>query len=332
MREPAPLPLHLHLAQRPFTLEQARAAKVSRGRTRSPDLWTPSRGIRVPRDAVFSLLDRCRPHTAVTDSGVISHLTAARIHGLYLPSWCEGERPIDLSRPKGASAPLRKHVVGHRLDLGPSDVVVMGGVPVTSLPRTFLDLAPLLGLDALVAIGDQIVCEHDRHFGQRKLARVPLEALNTYIAAHRGGRGLKKLRQAMDLVRVGVDSPRETRLRLIIVRSGLPDFEPNLTLLDAAGCPVVCPDLVCKEYKTCAEYDGDHHFSAEQQAKDHDRDFITESLGWHQVKINKEDLRMGEAVVVTKIARMLVRGGWADPQNLAGRSLRGVLGVRKDFH
>ena len=132
-------------------------------------------------------------------------------------------------------------------------------------------------------------------------------------------------------MRVGVDSPKETELRLLIHRSPLPGFLPNVVIRDADGTEMVGPDLACEEYRTCVEYDGGHHTTAEQIAKDHDRNFITESLGWHQAVVNKADLRLGDAVVLAKIARKLVQGGWPDPDNLAGRSLRGLLDTRKDF-
>lgn len=339
MRKPTPLPATF--AQRPFTLKEAQAAHITTGRARSSDLVTPSRGIRIPsgslangppaQDPLVRLLDRCRPYTEVTNSSVVSHITAAKIHGLYLPQWCENVQALDLSRPRGMPEPRRRRVSGHRMALEQTDIDVIGGVPVTSVPRTLLDLSPLLTLDQLVAIADQIVCEHKHPFGQQKFAMVKLDALNAYIAAHQGLHGLRRLRAAMKLARVGVDSPPETRLRLIIVRSDLPVFEPGIELSDSAGRPLVSPDLACEEYKTCIEYDGRHHFTPEQQGKDHDRDFITKSLGWHQVVINKEDVFGGDRVVVTKVARMLLLGGWADPNNLAGRSLRGRLGVRKDF-
>lgn len=329
MRRLEPLPEHL--AQRPFTVAEARRAGVTAARTRARDLWTPSREIRLPRTVTFELLESCRAHTAVTRGGFVSHITAAKLHRLYLPNRFDDVATLDLARPKGDPEPRRREVTGRRLLLEPSDIVSIAGVPLTSVQRTLIDIAPLLSLDELVVIGDQIVCEHDRNFGPPKVAMVKLAVLNAYIAQHAGSRGMPRLRAAMELVRVGADSPPETRLRLIIARSPLPDFAPNLEIHDAKGKARVAPDLACKEYKTCAEYDGLHHFSAEQQAKDHDRDFITQALGWHQVLINNDDMRGGERVVVTKIARMLVRGGWPDPQNLAGRSLRGALNTRKDF-
>ncbi|MFQ4148317.1 hypothetical protein AAGW05_06420 [Arthrobacter sp. LAPM80] len=262
---------------------------------------------------------------------MVSHITAAKVHGLYLPQRFNSIQTLDLSRAIGCPAPRRRHVTGHRLNLGPSDVVVSGGVPVTSFARTFLDIAPLLTVDELVVIGDQLVCSHRRNNGRIKVAMVELEDLQAYLAQHSGARGMRKLKVVMELVRVGVDSAPETRLRLVIHRSSLPDFETNFKIKDASGKPSVEPDLACPEYKTCAEYDGAHHASPEQQSRDRDRDFITQSLGWHQVVIFKDDLRGGGHIAVTKLARMLVQGGWPDPLNLAKRSLLGELNVRKDF-
>ena len=324
-------PLPLHLAMRPFTMVEARHAGISRGRSRRSDLWTPTRGIRVPREAPFSLLESCRAYAAVTSSGVVSHLSAATLHGLYLPRRLEQLPVLDVATPSGIRQPRRKDVKGHVLSLGPHDVVHIGGVPVTSLQRTLLDIAPLLTIDELVAIGDQIVCEHHRSFGWQQWPLVQLDVLKLYVAQHAGARGMRRLQAAMELVRVGSDSPRETMLRLIVARSALPGFAHNVAIRDAAGCGKVGPDLACEEYKTCIEYDGKHHFTPAQQAKDHDRDFVTKSLGWHQVLINNDDIRSGELAVVTKIARMLKFGGWPDPQNLAGRSLQGHLNTRRDF-
>lgn len=329
MTKPAPLPANL--AHRPFTLQQAKTQGISVSRSRASDLWTPSRGIRIPKSAVFNALENARPYTTLENTGVVSHFTAARIHGLYLPSWCRNDESLHITRPPDVAEPRRKRVHGHRMNLPDSDIVRILGVPVTNISRTLLDLAPLLSLDDLVTIVDQIVCEHHREYTAPTIALVRYKVLNAYIGAHHRMRGLRTLREAMGLSRVGADSPRETRLRLIIARSPLPEFKPNVEIQNAAGRSLVSPDLACEEYKTCVEYDGEHHTTAEQRSKDHDRDYITEFMAWHQVLINKEDMFAGDFVVVTKVARMLVRGGWTDPSNLAGRSLRGFLSTRKDF-
>lgn len=329
MRNPKELPLHLAL--RPFTLAQARQARLSERRIRAGDLSKPSRGVRVPQTVDCELLDHCRPYTQLTGNSVVSHITAAKIHGLFLPSRFKDGQLLDLTRPTGCASPRWRHVKGHRLDLDRHDIDEIGGIPVTSAARTFLDIAPLLSLDELVIIGDQLVCSHQRINGRTKIAMVELPILLSYLARHAGARGMSKLKAAMMLVKVGVDSPPETRLRLLITRAGLPEFATNYKIKDPAGKPLVEPDLACPEYKTCTEYDGAHHDSLEQQANDRDRDFITQSSGWHQVVLRKEDMRNGGLIAVTKLARMLVRGGWSDPKNLARQSLQGALGVRKDF-
>lgn len=326
-----PTPLPWQIGWRSFTVEEARSAGLSPKRVRAKDLASPGRGVRTPRQAPPNLLEDCRAFTTVVPNGVVSHATAARLHGLYLPPRLEGMPGLDLARRIGEPKPRRAGMRGHLLMFGAGDIVVVQGVPVTSVQRTLVDLAPLLGIDELVDMADQIVCEHHRSFGPPQEAMVPLPQLRAYVALHAGARGMRRLRAAMGLVRVGADSPPESRLRLIIMRSPLPEFETNVEILDEAGRGKVAPDLACKKYRTCAEYDGGHHFTPEQQSRDHDRDYLTAQLGWHQVPINKDDLRAGERVVVTKIARMLVLGGWPDPQGLAGRSLEGLLNTRKDL-
>lgn len=324
-------PLPRHLAGRPFTLDEAKRAGVSRKRMRGRDLLTPSRGLRFPVAAPLELIDRCRAHVAVTPGGIISHASAAVLQGLWLPWRLENLPNIDVTRPRGEKEVRRKGVNGHALRLDPWEVTTVAGIAVTTVERTLLDLAPQLGIDELVAIGDQIVCEHHRSFGRQVYPMLELGKLKSYLSGHAGARGMKRLRAAMELVRVGSDSPRETDLRLLIMRSPLPNFEHNIEIRDGGGRGRVPPDLACEEYKTCAEYDGLHHFTPKQQSSDHDRNFVTKSLGWHQVLINNDDMRAGEIVVVTKIARMLVAGGWPDPQNLAQRSFQGRLNTRSDF-
>ncbi|AIY01859.1 hypothetical protein ART_2260 [Arthrobacter sp. PAMC 25486] len=329
MRTPKPLPWPL--AQQAFTLDQAERAGLSRSRTRAPDLWTPSRSIRIPHQGLGDWRSICRANLSLIPDGIASHNTAASLHGLFLPSRLENHPLLQISRPMGQGRPQRNLLRGHELFLEDGDVVELAGMLVTSVQRTLLDIAPLLAVDEIVEIADQIVCAHAYSFKPPKFPMVSLGALHNYIERHTGMRGIRKVRAAMELVRVGSDSPRETQLRLLIERTPLPAFECNVEIKDPSGTGRVGPDLACKKYRTCAEYDGAHHFTAEQQGKDHDRDFVTKSLDWHQALINNHDMKNGGQVAITKIARMLVQGGWPDPHNLAGQSLRGKLSTRRDF-
>jgi hypothetical protein len=66
-------------------------------------------------------------------------------------------------------------------------------------------------------------------------------------------------RLAAAYVRERVDSPMETRLRMLIVLAGLPEPEVNLILRDELGAPIRRYDLLYRASRTAVEYDGRHH-------------------------------------------------------------------------
>ena len=309
MRLPRPLPAALR--GQPFTVEEAKALGVGRARLRASDLRIPSRSIRVPRNAPEQLVQSCRPYVDLLPGAVISHATAARLHGLVLPRRLEREPVLHLSRRPGQGMPRRRNVAGHRLDLKPQETDVIRGLPVTGIARTWLDLAAMLSLEELIVTGDQIVSEHRRNFGPPRQALVPLGELREFIAGKKQAAHIRKCRSALEHMRVGVDSPPETLLRLLLARDPeLPEFVPNVALCDDRGRPQVWTDLGCWEYRTCLEYDGAHHLTPEQQAKDHHRDLKTAELGWVQVKISKTDLAQGQRSVGAKVRRGLALAGW----------------------
>jgi hypothetical protein len=238
-------PLPRELAVRSFTIGEARYHGLAAGRAKAKDLHVPSRGIRVPTTREQSLLARARPYTQPGPPlDCVSFYSAAVIHRFKLPGTLpETSRPaaeqlLHLTR-RGSAAPRRKGIAGHRSWLAPADVVVLEGVPVTSIPRTLPDLAGTgsLGCDDMVVIVDDLVCEHTRD-QYPKVARIRLDELLLYAERQRSASGLPLLRKALGLARVGIDSPPESRLRLLFGRSDLPVFEPNFVLVDSMGSPL----------------------------------------------------------------------------------------------
>lgn len=300
-----------YLARRSFTFSEGLAAGATTSRMRAMDLTIPSREIRVPRGQQQSLLDRVRPYVSLCGNGYISHVTAAQLHGMPLPWFDDEIKTVHMSRPAGSRQSRRKHITGHSIRLYEGDVMYIDGVPVTTPARTFLDLAAILTLDDLIAVADFLVCEHHRHFQPPKLPIIPAEELRAYIAGKRNVPGLAKARNAVGLMRVGVDSPRETRLRLILQRAGLPEFTTNYEI---PGDPPVPPDLACEEYKTCAEYEGDVHKTSQKQLFDRNRDERTSARGWLQVKVYKADMERGDAYVVAMVKKALMQQGWSPTQ------------------
>ncbi|GAA1345237.1 hypothetical protein [Arthrobacter roseus] len=303
-------PLPNGLETSPFILEHAMSMGVSRDRLRAGDLRSPSRSVRVSVHSAFDLAASCSPYVQLLPGSVISHGTAGRLHKLVLPQEVDDEPRLHLARSPGQAVPRRKHIIGHRLALEQDEVVLVKGVRVTSIARTWLDLSSQLSLDELVVAGDQIVSEHQRNFGRRRTPKVSMEDLNAYIASKSATSGLSKARKALALMRLGVDSPPETRLRLILQRQGLPEFVPNTPIFDETGDPQIWTDLGCPAFRICIEYEGAHHLTTAQQSRDHERDYTTAQLGWIQVKINKDDMGSGENWVTAKVQRALKRRGW----------------------
>ncbi|MFH5878684.1 endonuclease domain-containing protein [Arthrobacter sp. NA-172] len=325
------------LSKHAFEVEAAVELGVPAKRLRARDLVCPSRGLRVPSGRVQSILDLARPHLSLHEGDFVSHVSSAEIHGVPLPPWAEF-RPDDggpvtavvepvpwgpksgphfrepgrflhLSRHRHLSLPRRKGVAGHRLKIRDGDLMELHGVVLTSVARTWVDLATMLPMDDLIVAGDAIVSEHARTFGPPRIAMVTLAELHEFVAKANGVHGVRKARLALERLRVGVDSPPETTLRLVLDDAGLPEFTPNFPVPDVLGKPV-WTDLGCPAYRTCLEYEGLHHLSPEQQALDAYRDQRISEAGWRQVKINKLDMKRGPDWVVARVSQALRKQGW----------------------
>jgi hypothetical protein len=114
---------------------------------------------------------------------VLSHRSAARLWGIR-PN---NRRDVDVTVPsRGAHRRpgIQPHSVRH---LDPCDVTTIDGIPVTTLPRTLLDLAEVAPKDHVV----KALTEAERQ------QIIDLTALNELLARSPGRRGLKPLREIL---------------------------------------------------------------------------------------------------------------------------------------
>ena len=129
-------------------------------------------------------------------------------------------------------------------------------------------------------MGDGLVC--------RKNPVASVDDLQAAVTDARRRPGAAKLRRALLEIRPRTDSARETRLRLLLVRSGLPEPEVNGAILDAAGRFIGFGDLLYRAERLLLEYDGDHRRDEGQFNRDVDRlDDIMET-GVRVIRVNKE--------------------------------------------
>lgn len=310
MRRPDPLPEIL--CHTGFTLQDADQFNVSRGRLENRQLMTPSRGIRLPRNEQLELAGRIRPYTRVTSKSAASHVTAALVWDLP-DVWDSSEADtIHISRPLGEAAIRREGVTGHRSRQFDGEVVCVGGIYLTSRERTWLDLAETVAIDGLVVLADHLVRIPRPEFEDRVHPYASIDSLREVVLRHPHKRGVRKARCALELCRVGADSPPETRLRLALVRGGLPAPAVNQPIRDASGKVLHFPDLSYEDYKVAVEYEGERHSDPGQVARDISRAEAAAAAGWAEVRISKRHMADGAQAAVAKVRAALLARGWND--------------------
>ncbi len=300
-----------HLRRRSFTTKSADHAGVPHCRTYAKDLIRVSRGILIPAGVSVQGVAALMAYTEANPTHVLSHGTAARLWGIPLPYRVQEDWRIHLANPSSSSwAPRRVNVVGHRLALATEEIFTLDGVRLTSPARTWLDLAACLSLNELVAAGDHLICSHGADFPVPRTAICSIDELVATLARHPGMRGMRNARAALSLVRVGVDSPPETMMRLALIEAGLPEPETNVVVNDEYGQAALWPDGAYRQYRFSLQYDGNHHDGRDQYQSDIRRLEITKRLGWEEIRISRDDLRGEHPQVVRKITAALRSRGW----------------------
>ncbi|WP_413319950.1 hypothetical protein AA0Z99_04780 [Agrococcus sp. 1P02AA] len=271
------------------------SAGLDRGYTaaelRSMAFTSPARGVRITAaigDDARALFEAVR--VLAVDDQFFSHTTAARIHGMPLPTRFETEATIHLASPTGRARMQRPGVIGHRLQ---SESLEIDGMRVETRSDAFIHLATMLTLEELVVVGDWLVSPNRR-------APLSIEELVDALRRYDGARGLHRARHALSLVRVGAESPRETLVRLLVVRS-LPEPTLQHRVLDASGAFIARLDLSWPSLKLGVEYDGEHHAEPRQRALDEARLEKLRAAGWRIITVTKEHLADGGVRLLAEI-------------------------------
>jgi hypothetical protein len=127
-----------------------------------------------------------------------------------------------------------------------ADLVEIGGALITTPLRTAYDCARLLPLVEGVVVADAL--GHSR--------QISAEGLESFVATHRGARGIRTADQVVDLMDDRSESPMETRLRVLLVLEGMPP-EPQFKIYDAKQI-VARADLAYPDHHVVVEYDCGH--------------------------------------------------------------------------
>lgn len=249
------------------------------------------RGIYARKNADLSLRDRAiAAWLASGRKGVVAGVAAAGLHGA---PWVDPTVPIELV---GVRIRSQTGLVPRSERISEDEIKRVSGLPVTTRVRTAFDLGrhldridALARLDALMWNQAFSIAEVDE-FGHR------------YPKA----RGLGRLRELLPLVDGGAESPRESRIRLLLLDAGFPQPKTQIPVLQGSY-PVAFLDMGWRDFMVAVEYDGDHHRKDRRQyVKDIARLRMLEALGWIVIRVIAEDKPRD---VIFRVEEALVRRG-----------------------
>lgn len=227
----------------------------------------------------------------------VSRLSAAALLGLPVPEHPFVHITVRRESERRYRPQIKAHVTRRR-----RRIIVVRGMRVSDPCETFIDCAGSLSFVDLVILGDALC----RKFKIRASAlRDACANTDAYYA------GLA--RSAAHFVRDGVDSPMETRLRLLIVLSGLPEPEVNIIQRWEDGSWRRRFDLCYQRIKLIVEYDGRQHAADSTQWRaDLTRREEFDDEGYRVVVVTAEGLFDNPHDTLRRIRRQLVLRGWGD--------------------
>lgn len=323
MRPPTPLPSQL--IGRVFTRAEAFALGIRDRRLGARDIERLGRGTYrhlpladqvaasgapsqtsspEPAEHAALLAALCRRSAAVR----VSHLSAAKLYRLRLPArWEQDSRVTLTAQGRTHQSDVDPLVVIHRMAAAPVRRRWIQGVPVTEPAELFVELARYLTRDELISLGDQLVRLPRPRLEGRSHPWCSIADLKEAVKLGKGRQGIARAREAVELVRVGADSPPETAMRLGIGRAGLP--EPELQIKRDPRDPYSAEgDAGYRDRRIVLQYEGEHHFSAEQQARDQRRNAEFAHAGWTVIQVNRVDLAENFSSMLARLEMLLGNG------------------------
>ncbi|KUH82343.1 MULTISPECIES: hypothetical protein [unclassified Mycobacterium] len=253
------------------------------------------RYVRLHRDVYaptgLTLTPRDRAYAAWLWSGRRAILVAHSAAAILGSQWIPEDAPVEIAHTR---RPATDGIVVRSDALADDEIEYLDGFACTTPERTAFDLGRRLPLDtAIIRIDALLNATWAKPAGVEAIAeRYP------------GARGIRSLRAALDLVDGGAESPQETRLRLLLVRAGLPRPVTQIPV-GRRRIDVGWPDCLVG-----VEYDGERHFTnPEDYAADIERLEFLASQRWSIVRVSSRQLRYEEDRIVARVKRARERAG-----------------------
>jgi very-short-patch-repair endonuclease len=232
---------------------------------------------------------------AMGPEAVVSHRSAAALWGIRPTS--RGRIEVTVPGPRRS----RTTVEVHHARLAGDEVTTERGIPVTTPPRTLLDLAAVLDARQV-----------ERAIDEAEFLRVTdptsLDALLKLHARRRGARALRQILAGKTIGATITRSELERRFLQFLDEAVLPRPRVNVRLHLATGW--IEADFVWTEQHLIAELDGHaSHATTAGFERDRARDRALQAAGWRVIRVTWRQLHGESAAVARDLERLLKARG-----------------------
>lgn len=219
---------------------------------------------------------------------VLSHRSAAALHGLRRFPHTEVTAPTHRTRPG---------IVVHTSILPFDEITVERGIPVTTVPRTLLDLAAVLPAHQV-----------HRAFGEAEMQRCTDHlSLVDMVDRYPGRRGLRTIKEILDTGPAYTRSDLEAYFLALARDADLPAPRVNSVVV-GFECDCVWPD-----HRVVVEVDGGAtHVTRAAFEQDRARDRTLQANGWRVIRATAHQLEH-ERESLFRDLRALLRFGPRKP-------------------
>jgi very-short-patch-repair endonuclease len=223
-----------------------------------------------------------------------SHYSAARLLALPVPEHPFEHVTVFNPEERHWRPEIKPHVTKRA-----RKVMVVDGIRCTDPMTTFIQLAGSLSLVDLVVLGDALVRRYK--VSPDRLMRRCRDSTDYYAA---------NALRAATYVRRGVDSPMESRLRMLLVLAGLPEPLVDVRDVNPDGSWRRRYDLCYPEFKLIIEYDGRQHAEDSQQwHTDLDRREELDEDGFRILVVTARGIFVDPARTIERVRAALVARG-----------------------
>ena len=273
------------------------SAALRRGELTRNDLRTRFRPIfrdvYIGRDADVTPAVKARAAWLSTGA-TLCGVSASAVHGT---KWLDPQNPAEIVR---ANPYPQKDMVVRRYQLTDDDVCLAKSMRVTTPARTAFDLGRRPALEDGVQHLDALM----------NASLIEVVDIGAVALRHPGARGLRQLRQTLDLVDGGAESPYESLTRLLLIQNGFPRPQTQIPVYDERGRLFARIDIGWPEYRVGVDFEGKHHWTnARQRDWDVERYAKLSELGWIDVRATARILHNRRQDFFDRVGAALISRG-----------------------